>query len=67
MKPVIAKILLFTLALLAATVATADTIYTWIDENGVRHMTNIPPVQPLEKLDVMELEPPLITKSYNFV
>ena len=63
MKPVIAQILLFTLALLAATVATADTIYTWIDENGVRHMTNIPPVQPEEKLDVMELEPPLITEE----
>jgi predicted aspartyl protease len=47
----------------ASTVATANTIYTWIDENGVRHMTNIPPVQPVEKLDVMELEPPLITEE----
>ncbi len=36
----------------------ADTIYTWTDENGVRHMTNIPPVQAADNLDIMELEPP---------
>lgn len=45
-------------ALLAAAASPADTIYTWIDENGVRHMTNIPPVQSSGNLDVIELEPP---------
>ena len=44
--------------LLAAPVSSGDTIYTWTDEHGVRHMTNIPPVQPSDNLDVIELEPP---------
>jgi predicted aspartyl protease len=43
--------------LLAATVVLADTIYKWIDENGVYHMTNIPPVQSSQKLEIIELEP----------
>lgn len=45
--------------LLAASVSLADTIYTWTDENGVRHMTNVPPVESSGNLDVIELEPPL--------
>ena len=45
--------------LLAASVSLADTIYTWTDENGVRHMTNVPPVESSGNLDIIELEPPL--------
>jgi predicted aspartyl protease len=44
--------------LLAVSVSSADTIYTWTDENGVRHMTNIAPVQTPGSLDVIELEAP---------
>lgn len=44
-------------AFLAAAVAAA-TIYTWTDENGVRHMTNLPPVESPKNLDTIELEPP---------
>jgi len=46
--------------LILAALASADTIYTWTDENGVRHMTNIPPVQAGNRIDVIELEPPAI-------
>jgi predicted aspartyl protease len=45
------------LILLAATTVFAETIYSWIDENGVRHMTNIPPVQATQKLEIIELKP----------
>ena len=62
MKLKIARLFIFSLFFLAAG-AAADTIYSWIDENGVRHMTNIPPVQPSESLEVMELEPPPITQE----
>lgn len=62
MKLKIVRLFIFSLVFLAAG-AAADTIYTWIDENGVRHMTNIPPVQPSESLEVMELEPPPITQE----
>jgi predicted aspartyl protease len=58
----IVRLFILSLVFLAAG-AAADTIYTWIDENGVRHMTNIPPVQPSESLEVMELEPPPITQE----
>ena len=51
---------LIALVVLAAA-APAETIYTWTDENGVRHMTNILPVQPPEDLETMEIEPPPIT------
>jgi predicted aspartyl protease len=44
-------------AFLAASASSADRIYTWTDENGVRHMTNIQPVQPPAKLDIIEMEP----------
>ena len=50
-------------AFLAAAVASADTIYSWTDENGVRHMTNIPPVQSSDNLEVIELEPPPISNE----
>jgi len=63
MKSGMIRFLIYAGVFLAATVAIADTIYIWIDENGVRHMTNIPPVQPSENLDVMELEPPPITEE----
>jgi predicted aspartyl protease len=49
--------------LLAASLSPADTIYTWIDEYGVRHMTNIPPVQPSDNLDVIELDSPPIAEA----
>jgi len=43
---------------LASTViVTAETIYSWTDENGVRHMTNIPPVQSKQKVDILEIKP----------
>ena len=44
-------------AMLAAAVSSADTIYTWTDTDGVVHMTNIPPVLPPEKIDIIELKP----------
>jgi predicted aspartyl protease len=51
-------LLLCAWVILAAAAVSADTIYTWTDENGVRHMTNIPPVQASKNLRIMELEPP---------
>ena len=63
-KMILKIVRLFILSLVfLASGAAADTIYTWIDENGVRHMTNIPPVQPSESLEVMELETPSITQK----
>jgi predicted aspartyl protease len=44
-------------AFLAASVSAADKIYTWTDGNGVRHMTNIPPVQDSVKPEIIELKP----------
>lgn len=54
----ISLILLSGAFLVPPSMVEADTIYTWTDENGVRHMTNIPPVQAADNLDIMELEPP---------
>jgi len=45
-------------ALLSASPVTAERIYTWTDENGVRHATNLPPVQPPEKVQIMQLKRP---------
>jgi predicted aspartyl protease len=59
----IVSCVIFIGAFLAASVSSADTIYTWTDENGVRHMTNIPPVQTSGNLDVIELEPPPIREE----
>jgi predicted aspartyl protease len=47
-------------ALLAVSVSSAETIYTWVDGNGVRHMTNIAPVQSTDNLEVIVLESPLL-------
>jgi predicted aspartyl protease len=57
---IISLILFSGVFLVLSAMASADTIYTWTDENGVRHMTNIPPVQAKDNLDVIELEPPSI-------
>ena len=43
-----------------SSVLHAGSMYSWTDENGVRHMTNIPPVQSNEKVDIIEIEPPQI-------
>lgn len=50
-------ILLLLAGIFLATTAGADTIYSWTDEHGVRHLTNIPPVQSMENLKIIELEP----------
>jgi predicted aspartyl protease len=47
--------------ILSTAMAAGETIYTWTDTNGVRHMTNIPPVQSNGKVDIIEIEPPQIT------
>jgi len=52
--------IVLTTFMLSAAMAAGDTIYSWTDENGVRHMTNIPPVQSNEKVDIIEIEPPQI-------
>lgn len=57
------RLVIFFNILLSAALATAETIYTWTDKNGVRHMTNIPPVQSSEKIDILELEPPPISEE----
>ena len=49
-----------TVFLLSAVIATGETIYSWTDENGVRHMTNIPPVQSENKVDILDIKPPQI-------
>jgi len=49
---------LLAITLLAAAITAAERIYTWTDENGVRHMTNMPPVQSSGTITVMELEAP---------
>ena len=40
--------------------APAETIYSWTDEKGVRHLTNVPPVQPGGNMEVFEVKPPQI-------
>jgi len=61
------KLRIFSLTILAATLlvaaAAADTIYSWTDENGVRHMTNIPPVQTSGNIEIIELKPPPISSE----
>ena len=41
--------------------AAGETIYTWTDESGVVHMTNVPPVQSDQKVDIIEMKSPAIT------
>ena len=45
----------------AAAMAAGETIYTWTDEYGVVHMTNVPPVQSDQKVDIIEMKSPAIT------
>ncbi len=45
---------LFTLMLLGCTVATAATVYKWVDENGVTHFSD----QPHENAQKVELKAP---------
>ena len=48
---------------MAAAFVSAEAIYTWTDENGVRHMTNVQPVEATGKIDVIELEPPPVSEG----
>jgi predicted aspartyl protease len=48
---------------LAAVTVSAATIYTWTDENGVVHMTNIAPVQSPDNINVIELDPPALSQE----
>jgi len=50
-------------AVLAAVTVSAATIYTWTDENGVVHMTNIAPVQSPDNINVIELKPPPLSQE----
>jgi predicted aspartyl protease len=43
--------------ILSTAMATAEGIYTWTDENGVRHMSNMEPVEFSGKIEIMELKP----------
>jgi clan AA aspartic protease (TIGR02281 family) len=54
----------FKMSLLAAVICClttavlyAETIYSWTDKNGIRHMTNIPPAEASGKVEIMELKP----------
>ena len=51
------SLLILGFVLMAAAFAAAETIYTWTDENGVIHMTNLPPVQSPGDLDVKTMKP----------
>lgn len=42
---------------LATAILYAETIYSWTDENGLRHMTNIPPTEASGKVEIIELKP----------
>lgn len=48
-------------AFLSASSAAAERIYTWTDEKGVRHMTNLPPVNTSDKVQIIEIKPPSIS------
>ena len=39
--------------MLSSVLAAGEAIYSWTDKNGVRHMTNIPPVQPNTEVDII--------------
>jgi predicted aspartyl protease len=49
-----------TALILSATIAAGDAIYTWIDEKGVRHMSNILPVDSNVEVEIMEIDPPQV-------
>ena len=46
--------------MLSANIATGDIIYVWTDENGVQHMTNIPPSRSDVEVEVMDIKPPQV-------
>jgi len=56
------KIIFFfiTVLILSASIAASETIYSWKDEHGVRHMTNVPPVEQHENMEVFEVKPPQV-------
>ncbi|NOQ65586.1 MAG: DUF4124 domain-containing protein [Desulfobacterales bacterium] len=43
--------------MLSSTATADNTIYSWTDENGVRHMSNIPPVDSDVKVEILETKP----------
>ena len=51
------SISMLALVLVSASSAKAEKIYTWTDENGVHHATNVPPVQPPDKVTIMQFKP----------
>jgi clan AA aspartic protease (TIGR02281 family) len=46
--------------LLSSAIAANETIYRWKDKNGVLHMTNVPPAQPQDDMEVLEIKPPQV-------
>jgi len=50
-------ILFLALSCLTAAAPYAETIYSWTDENGVRHMTNIQPSDATGKVEIIQLKP----------
>ena len=51
------SLLIAVICCLATAVLYAETIYSWTDENGVRHMTNILPSEASGKVEIIELKP----------
>ncbi len=51
------SLLVAVICCLTTTVLYAETIYSWTDESGVRHMTNIPPSEASGKVEIIELKP----------
>jgi len=52
------SIVVLAAAFLSSSSAAGQKIYTWTDENGVRHATNLPPVNPAEKVRILQLKRP---------
>ncbi len=51
---------LLTTFILSTGTSADNTIYTWTDEKGVRHMSNIPPVDSEIKFEILETRPPQV-------
>ena len=51
------SLLVTVICCLTTTVLYAETIYSWTDKKGVRHMTNIPPSEASGKVEIIELKP----------
>jgi clan AA aspartic protease (TIGR02281 family) len=43
--------------LLTCGASFAETIYSWTDENGTRHMTNLPPPEATDNVEIIQLKP----------